>query len=158
VKEAVTAFRLELAISKERILELYLNVAEWGPGIWGVDAASRRYFGASPGALSEWQAAALAATLPFPRSSNPAHDPDRMSARQQLILARMGGADVVIPAVPEEVDLPPIDSLLPPDSLRPVDTLKAPADTLVPPPPPFDTAARDTVKRDTVKPDTTKRP
>src|SRR5947207_7101508 len=44
-KEAVTALGLELALSKDRILELYLNVAEWGPGIWGVDAASGAYFG-----------------------------------------------------------------------------------------------------------------
>src|SRR2546422_9107210 len=45
LKEAITALRLELALSKDRILELYLSMAQWGPGLWGVDAASRAYFG-----------------------------------------------------------------------------------------------------------------
>src|SRR5207245_2964672 len=71
LKEAVTALSLELALSKDRILELYLNVAEWGPGIWGADAASRAYFGVPAASLDERQAAALAATLPHPRTSNP---------------------------------------------------------------------------------------
>src|SRR5207253_3335533 len=45
LKEAVTALRLELTLPKDRILELYLATAEWGPGVWGADAASRAYFG-----------------------------------------------------------------------------------------------------------------
>ena len=79
LKEAATAVRLEWALSKDRILELYLNVAEWGPGVWGIDAASRTYFGRSPRGLTDEQAAALAATLPHPRTSNPAYRPDRKS-------------------------------------------------------------------------------
>ncbi len=66
VKEAATALRLEAALSKDRILELYLNLAEWGPGIWGVDAASHAYFGVPPSRLTEEQAGELAATLPHP--------------------------------------------------------------------------------------------
>jgi monofunctional biosynthetic peptidoglycan transglycosylase len=100
VKEAVTAVRLELALSKDRILELYLNVAEWGPGIWGVDAASRAYFAVPASRLTEEQAAELAATLPHPRTSNPTFRPDRTLARRNLILARYRGVDVYIP--PEE--------------------------------------------------------
>lgn len=111
IKEAVTAVRLEWALPKDRILELYLNVVEWGPEVWGVDAASRTYFGVAPSALTEEQAAALAATLPHPRSSNPAHRPERMLARRDLILARFRGRNVVIPPA-EDLDL---DSLL--DSL-----------------------------------------
>jgi monofunctional biosynthetic peptidoglycan transglycosylase len=99
VKEAVTALRLETALSKDRILELYLNTAEWGPGLWGIDAASRAYFGVRPAALTEEQAAALAATLPFPRSSNPNFRPSRMLARRDLILARYRGRNVVVPPV-----------------------------------------------------------
>jgi monofunctional biosynthetic peptidoglycan transglycosylase len=99
IKEAVTAVRLEGALSKDRILELYLNVVEWGPGIWGIDAASRTYFGVAPSALSEAQAAALAATLPFPLSSNPRHNPNRMLTRRDLILARYRGRNVVVPPV-----------------------------------------------------------
>ena len=105
VKEAVTAWRLELALPKDRILELYLNVAEWGPGVWGVTAASEAYFGERPAQLTEQQAAALAATLPFPLSSNPVLRPARMLARRDLILARYHGADVYIPPV-EEIDVP----------------------------------------------------
>src|SRR5256885_8871278 len=131
VKEAVTALRLELALSKDRILELYLNVAEWGPGIWGVDAASRAYFAVPAGRLTPEQAAELAATLPHPRTSNPTFRPDRMLARRNLILARYRGVEGYIP--PEEetdtipvptVLLPPVGSL-PIDSLAPVDSTQA---------------------------------
>src|SRR5438876_1818802 len=81
LKEAVTAVRLELALSKDRIMELYLNTAEWGPGIWGVEAASESYFGVPAARVTAEQAAALAATLPFPRTSNPVLRPSRMEAR-----------------------------------------------------------------------------
>ena len=128
VKEAVTALRLELALSKDRILELYLHVAEWGPGIWGVDAASRAYFGVPPSRLTEEQAAELVATLPHPRTSNPTFRPERTLARRGLILARYHGVNVYIP--PEEeadtipvptVVLPPVDSV-PIDSVAPLDS------------------------------------
>ena len=128
IKEAVTALRLELALSKDRILELYLNVAEWGPGIWGADAASRAYFAVPASRLTAEQAADLAATLPHPRTSNPTFRPDRMLARRGLILARYHGVNVDIP--PEEetdtipvptVFLPPVDSLQI-DSVAPVDS------------------------------------
>src|SRR6266446_8216305 len=106
VKEAVTALRLELALSKDRILELYLNLAEWGPGIWGVDAASRAYFGVAAARLTAEQAAELAATLPHPRTSNPTFRPDRTLARRNLILARYHGVDVYIPPEEETDSLP----------------------------------------------------
>src|SRR5437773_6706298 len=131
VKEAVTALQLELALSKDRILELYLNVAEWGPGIWGVDAASRAYFAMPGSRLTEEQAAELAATLPHPRTSNPTFRPDRTLARRGLILARYHGVDVYIP--PEEET----DTVLvvPPVIVPPIDTLNVqlpvPGDTLV---------------------------
>ena len=59
LKEAVTAYRLELALGKERVLELYVNVAELGDGVWGVEAASRKYFGRPAGALSRSEAAGV---------------------------------------------------------------------------------------------------
>src|SRR5947209_2426988 len=141
VKEAVTALQLELALSKDRILELYLNVAEWGPGIWGVDAASRAYFAVPGSRLTEEQAAELAATLPHPRTSNPTFRPDRTLARRNLILARYHGVEVYIP--PEEegdtalavppVIVPPVDSLnvqlpMPVDTLA--DTTRSQTDSL----------------------------
>jgi monofunctional biosynthetic peptidoglycan transglycosylase len=106
LKEAVTALRLEVALSKDRILELYLGVAEWGPGVWGAEAASRAYFGVPPAQLTDVEAAALAATLPHPRSSNPIFRPERMLARRDLILARYRGADVALPAEEDADSLP----------------------------------------------------
>ena len=143
LKEAVTAYRLELALGKPRILELYLNIAELGKGVWGAEAASRRYYRTSARRLSETQAAALAATLPFPLTSNPAYRPNRMRRRQDLILRRMRGEPVEVPRIEEEPPVlpgdtiqwtPGIDSLL--DSLRaPVETLPPPMDSAAAPPP-----------------------
>lgn len=133
-KEAVTAWRLESALGKRRILELYANVVELGPGLWGVGAASRRYFDRPPGNLSTRQAAALAGALPFPLLSNPAFHPARMRWRQSLILRRLRGEPVEVPRLAEELrpsvaesisHTPGMDSLL--DSLRaPVETLPGP--------------------------------
>jgi monofunctional biosynthetic peptidoglycan transglycosylase len=67
--EAYLTVFLELFWSKERILEIYLNIAEFGPGIHGVDAAARVYFDREPGELTVDQAALLAAVLPSPRRS-----------------------------------------------------------------------------------------
>lgn len=129
MKEAVTGLRLELALSKERIMELYLRTAEWGPGVWGAEAASEAYFGVGPSRLTPSQAAALAATLPQPRTSNPAFRPARMFARRDLILARYyGGKTPVPPAVEDSIpDIPPIEPpILPviPDTLVIPDTTR----------------------------------
>ena len=127
VKEAVTSYRLESALGKERILELYLNVAEMGQEVWGVEAASRYYFDRSAGALSLGQAAAIAGMLPFPLRSNPSFRPARMQSRQRLILRFIRGEEVVVPPVPEEEESPiPVESLPP----APADTLVLPPDTM----------------------------
>jgi monofunctional biosynthetic peptidoglycan transglycosylase len=112
VKEAVTAYRLEAALDKARILDLYLNVAEFGPNLWGVAAASRRYFGVPPSRLSIGQAALLAATLPRPLTSNPSFRAGYALARQQLILRKLGGEPVVIPPADVEDTPPPLPLLL----------------------------------------------
>ena len=148
VKEAVTAYRLESALGKDRIMELYLNVAEMGEEIWGVEAASRYYFGRSAAALSLDQAAALAGLLPFPRSSNPVFRPGRMAWRQQLILRHLRGEPVVVPPAIEDELPPPIDTLPPAvlDTLAPpVDTAVPPVDTLAPVKPDSVPAPADTV-------------
>jgi membrane peptidoglycan carboxypeptidase len=132
LKEAVTAYRLERALGKDRILELYLNVAELGSGAWGVEAASRRYFNTNASRLTLTQSAALAATLPFPGSSNPAYRPVRMRRRQDLILRRMRGERVEVPKVEEEPIPEPGDSIAwtpGVDSL--LDSLRAPVETLM---------------------------
>lgn len=131
LKEAVTAYRLELALPKRRILELYLNIAELGSGVWGVEAASRRYYRKPARRLTQSQAAALAATLPFPRTSNPAYRPVRMRRRQELILRRMRGERIEVPPVAEEPVPQPGDSIMwtpGMDSL--LDSLRAPVETL----------------------------
>lgn len=71
VKEAVLTWQLERSLSKRRILEIYLNVVEFGDGIYGAEAAARHYFGKSARSLTERQAAELAASLPRPRSWHP---------------------------------------------------------------------------------------
>lgn len=103
-KEALTAYRLEMAMSKTRILELYLNVVEFGPEIWGVEAAAQAYFGRSADRLTVEQAAALAGSLPFPLRSNPAFRSGRMRWRQQLILRRMRGEVIQVPSDDEPVE------------------------------------------------------
>ena len=128
VKEAITAWRLEYWLGKERILELYLNVAELGPGVWGMEAASQKYFGHSAAKLSLEEAAALAGTLPFPLSSNPLWHPGRMRWRQGMILRRLRGEEVVIPPVLDLPDLPTDTLRAVPDTGR--DTLRIPRDTL----------------------------
>lgn len=104
VKEAVIAWRLEWALEKPRIMELYLNIAELGDGIWGVEAASQAYFKRGARRLSTEQSAALAGALPFPLSSNPERRPGRMRWRQNLILRRMRGEEVEVPKVEAETE------------------------------------------------------
>ena len=70
-KEAMLTWQLERALGKRRILELYLNVAEFGPGVYGAEAASRRYFGKAAAELTDDEAAALAAGLPRPSIWHP---------------------------------------------------------------------------------------
>jgi monofunctional biosynthetic peptidoglycan transglycosylase len=66
VREYVLAYALSHALSKTRQLELYLNLVEWGPGVWGIGAASRHWFGKPPASLTPSEAVLLAAVLPAP--------------------------------------------------------------------------------------------
>jgi monofunctional biosynthetic peptidoglycan transglycosylase len=75
----------ELILPKQRILELYLNVIEWGPGVYGAEAAARYHYGTSAARLNREQAARLAAILPAPRTRRPA----RMNEYSAEILERM---------------------------------------------------------------------
>ena len=90
LRELLIARRLEAELPKSRILELYLNVIEWGDGIYGAEAAARTYFHTSAAALGPAQAAQLAAAIVNPRTMNPAHPTARLLRRQQVILRRMG--------------------------------------------------------------------
>jgi monofunctional biosynthetic peptidoglycan transglycosylase len=88
--ELLITRRLEVELGKRRIFELYLNVIEWGDGIWGAEAAARAYFGVSAADLSPAQAALLAGAIINPRVYNPAHPNARLVQRQQIILGKMG--------------------------------------------------------------------
>jgi monofunctional biosynthetic peptidoglycan transglycosylase len=90
LRELVIARRLEAELKKARILELYLNVIEWGDGIYGVGAAARTYFGVAASNLGPTESALLAAAIINPRVHNPARPTSRLIRRQQLILRRMG--------------------------------------------------------------------
>ncbi len=83
--EVPLACAADLILSKARILELYLNVVEWGPGVFGAEAAAQHHYGVSVDALSRYRAAALAACLPSPRE----RAPYRMTRYTHQILVRM---------------------------------------------------------------------
>jgi len=87
--ELLIARRLEAALSKQRILEIYLNMIEWGDGIFGCEAASRAYFGKSCASLDYQEAALMAGAIINPREHSPAHPTKRLLRRQEIILRRM---------------------------------------------------------------------
>ena len=89
LKEILIAFRLEKALSKRRIFELYLNLVEWGDGIYGCEAASRHYFGKSSSDLTPDEAIKMATSLPFPRKYPPTSESRRFERRKKIILNRM---------------------------------------------------------------------
>jgi monofunctional biosynthetic peptidoglycan transglycosylase len=101
VSELFIARRLEAELTKARILELYLNLIEWGDGIWGAEAAAETYFGVSAGALSAEQSALLAGAIFNPLELNPGRPNKRLQQRQQMILRRMG--EVALPQGPSSM-------------------------------------------------------
>jgi len=84
-KEIVIAWQLEQALSKTRIFEIYLNVVEWGPNVYGAEAAARHYFAKPAANLDIGEAATLAALLPSPRNTRE----QNLTYRRNLILSRM---------------------------------------------------------------------
>ena len=97
VEELLIARRLEAELSKRRILELYLNVIEWGDGIWGAEAAARAYFQKPASALDADESALLAASIINPRRYSPARPSKFLLRRQDLIRQRMGNVEPPAP-------------------------------------------------------------
>jgi len=89
LKEAVIAWKLERHLSKNRILELYLNIIEWGPGVYGVEEASWHYFRKSPVDLNFVESILLAAIIPSPTRYNPILYPERALERYRTVLGLM---------------------------------------------------------------------
>ena len=93
-QEVVIAYMIEYWMDKERIFEIYLNVVEWGNGVFGAEAAARHYYGTSAARLSASQAARLAVMLPNPRYYDVHRDSSYLARRTGLILRRMGSAEL----------------------------------------------------------------
>jgi monofunctional biosynthetic peptidoglycan transglycosylase len=156
LRELLITRKLEASLTKRRILELYLNVIEWGDGIYGAEAAARAYFGKSAAGLTAPEAALLAGAIINPRVHSPARPTARLRRRQQIILQRMGGVtppaeapaapDLPPPLLPSDVlptpeirppdaqPLPPVDELPPADDTKPRESEPSPEPS--PPPPP----------------------
>ena len=88
-QEAVIAWMIESQMDKQRILEIYLNVVEWGNGVFGAEAAARHYFNISAAQLSREQAARLAAMLPRPQFYDRNRNSEYLAKRVPVILGRM---------------------------------------------------------------------
>jgi monofunctional glycosyltransferase len=112
IRELLIARHLEAELTKQRILELYLNVIEWGDGIYGADAAARSYFRKPAADLDAPESALLAAAIINPRVLDPGRPSPRLRRRQQMILQRMGG-----------VTPPPVITEAPAPALAPVPDL-----------------------------------
>ena len=93
-QELVIAWELEALLGKRRILEIYLNSVEWGEGVFGAEAAARRYFRVGAGSLSPGQAAQLAVLLPAPKRFEKRIGSPYVTGRASTIAARMGGVDL----------------------------------------------------------------
>jgi monofunctional biosynthetic peptidoglycan transglycosylase len=92
LKEAVLTYRLEKSLSKSRILEIYLNVIEWGDGIYGAEAAAKDVYGKSALWVDASEAATLAAMIPSPSRLHPCEEPKSVRIRRDRILNWMQGA------------------------------------------------------------------
>jgi len=112
-REALITWRIERALSKKRILELYLNVAEWGKGIYGIEAASRHYYGKASLSLTPEESARLAAVLPQPRKYSPIGNQRYVVHRSELIYDIMVRRRVVVPEYEERQGEPQVSDALP---------------------------------------------
>ena len=138
LKELLITRRLEVELSKQRILEIYLNVIEWGDGVWGAEAAARRYFRKPAAELSAQESALLAAAIANPHLMDPGHPTARLRRRQQMIMRRMGAVTpppvVAEPAAPAETPMAPVPAL--PDVASPTGPSALPGAPVAAPKPP----------------------
>jgi monofunctional biosynthetic peptidoglycan transglycosylase len=95
LREALVVRWLEQDLGKRRILELYLNVIEWGDGVYGCEAAARRYYGKAAAELTEEEAAGLAGMIPSPRRIHPQLSPARFARAQRRVLWLMARAGYI---------------------------------------------------------------
>lgn len=129
VKEAILTWRIENTLSKRRILEIYLNVAEWGDGIFGIEAAARHYYGKSAKRLSAREASRLAAVLPNPIKYNPTGDQKYVKNRSRIIYKIMKRRGVVIPDFKEVMKKPSLEESIIQESNESITDLFGTAET-----------------------------
>ena len=89
LKELIITLRMERILKKQRILEIYLNVIEWGDGLYGVEAASQKYFGKPASMLDRWEAVCLVAVVPNPLKHKPTEETRWLNFRTNIVLNRM---------------------------------------------------------------------
>jgi len=106
IKEAILTWRMENNLSKRRIMELYLNVAEWGDGIFGIEAAARKHYGKRAAALGPREAAVLASILPNPIRYKPNGGSKYVTYRSERIYQIMVRRGIVIPEYEEVISEP----------------------------------------------------
>ena len=142
VRELIVARWLEDDLSKRRILELYLNVIEWGDGVYGAQAAAQRYYGKPASALDASEAAGLAGMVPNPRTINPRVDPRRFARAQKRVLWLMAHAGYLSrsglgaepPPEPADEDEPAPPERPEPAAAEPEAAAPPPSDAPSPPP------------------------
>ncbi len=113
IREAIITWEMERTLSKKRILEIYLNVIEWGEGIFGVEMASNHYFEKTSFALTPLEAARLATILPNPRKYNPTADQPYVINRSNLIYNIMVRRGIVPPGYEEAIERSEPETTLP---------------------------------------------
>lgn len=130
IKEAILTWRIERNLSKKRIIELYLNVAEWGEGIFGIEAAARHHYGKGAASLTAREAARLAAVLPNPRRFDPTGSGRFVTGRAERIYRIMLRRGIIIPEYEElmqEPDEPVVLEDVPPQEAAQEQGESAPA-------------------------------
>jgi len=93
-QELIITYMLEMCMDKERIFEIYLNVVEWGVGVFGAEAAAKHYYGVSAAGLSAPQAARMAVMLPKPRYYDKNTGSAYLQKRSEIILRRMNSSEL----------------------------------------------------------------
>ncbi|NTU52180.1 MAG: monofunctional biosynthetic peptidoglycan transglycosylase [Chlorobiaceae bacterium] len=117
IKEAILTWRIERTLSKRRILELYVNIAEWGDGIYGIEEATRHYYGVSASQLTASQSSRLAAVLPNPIRYNPTGSSRFVRVRAARIYSVMLRRGLVVPDYSEVMRAPDTSGALSADSI-----------------------------------------
>jgi monofunctional biosynthetic peptidoglycan transglycosylase len=128
MSEALITWRMEKVLSKRRILELYLNVVEWGEGIFGIEAASRHYYGKPSSELTPFEATRLAAILPSPKRYNPLGDQRYVTTRANDIYNIMIQRGIIAPEYEEINENDDASLLVEPAPAPPPEERRIPSD------------------------------